>query len=106
LAVDGDWRTVRATVRQDGQTVHAELAGSGAAPVARLAARDLERMLCGRTSAEGSLTPNPSAWRYRRSGPAVALLGAETLAGELPSGVCRPANLEDACVALTGEQIE
>ncbi len=45
-------------------------------------------------------------WRYRRSGPAVALLGAEELNGEAPEGVRRPANLEDAFVALTGREIE
>jgi lipooligosaccharide transport system ATP-binding protein len=45
-------------------------------------------------------------WRYRRSGPAVALLGAEHLNGETPEGVRRPANLEDAFVALTGLEIE
>ncbi|MGZ4313646.1 MAG: ABC transporter ATP-binding protein, partial [Solirubrobacteraceae bacterium] len=45
-------------------------------------------------------------WRYRRSGPAVALLGAERLNGEAPDGVRRPANLEDAFVALTGQEIE
>ncbi|HWF74551.1 MAG TPA: ABC transporter ATP-binding protein [Solirubrobacteraceae bacterium] len=45
-------------------------------------------------------------WRYRRSGPAVALLGAEELNGEAPEGVRRPANLEDAFVALTGTEIE
>jgi lipooligosaccharide transport system ATP-binding protein len=45
-------------------------------------------------------------WRYRRSGPAVALLGAEDLDGDAPDGVRRPANLEDAFVALTGQEIE
>jgi len=45
-------------------------------------------------------------WSHRRSGPAVALLGAEQLDGEAPDGVRRPANLEDAFVALTGQEIE
>jgi lipooligosaccharide transport system ATP-binding protein len=45
-------------------------------------------------------------WTHRRSGPAVAILRAESLNGELPPGVTRPANLEDAFVALTGELIE
>ncbi len=45
-------------------------------------------------------------WAHRRSGPAVALLGAEDLNGEAPRGVRRPANLEDAFVALTGAEIE
>jgi hypothetical protein len=31
---------------------------------------------------------------------------AETLDGDAPDGVMRPANLEDAFVALTGEDIE
>jgi lipooligosaccharide transport system ATP-binding protein len=45
-------------------------------------------------------------WQHRRSGPAVALLRAEALDGDAPDGVRRPANLEDAFVALTGEEIE
>ncbi len=45
-------------------------------------------------------------WQHRRSGPAVALLRAEQLNGEAPDGVRRPANLEDAFVALTGGEIE
>ncbi len=45
-------------------------------------------------------------WRHRRSGPAVALLEAERLNGDAPEGVRRPANLEDAFVALTGRDIE
>jgi lipooligosaccharide transport system ATP-binding protein len=47
-----------------------------------------------------------NGWAHRRSGPAVALLGAEALDGQAPEGVRRPANLEDAFVALTGEMIE
>jgi lipooligosaccharide transport system ATP-binding protein len=47
-----------------------------------------------------------SGWSSRRSGPAVAILRAETLDGRAPEGVSRPANLEDAFVALTGEEIE
>jgi len=45
-AVDGHWRTVQATLRQDDGAVHADLAGRPAAQLARLAARDLEQMLC------------------------------------------------------------
>ncbi len=45
-------------------------------------------------------------WRQRRSGPAIALLGAESLDDAAPQGVRRPANLEDAFVALTGQEIE
>jgi lipooligosaccharide transport system ATP-binding protein len=45
-------------------------------------------------------------WASRHSGPAIAILRAETLTGETPEGVLRPANLEDAFVALTGEEIE
>jgi lipooligosaccharide transport system ATP-binding protein len=45
-------------------------------------------------------------WESRRSGPAVAILRAESLDGDAPDGVVRPANLEDAFVALTGEEIE
>jgi lipooligosaccharide transport system ATP-binding protein len=47
-----------------------------------------------------------NGWSSRRSGPAVAILRAEDLNGEAPEGVRRPANLEDAFVALTGEEIE
>src|SRR5438128_10028157 len=43
-----------------------------------------------------------NGWSSRRSGPAVAILRAESLDGEGPDGVRRPANLEDAFVALTG----
>jgi lipooligosaccharide transport system ATP-binding protein len=45
-------------------------------------------------------------WASRHSGPSVAIMRAETLDGELPEGVLRPANLEDAFVTLTGQQIE
>jgi len=47
-----------------------------------------------------------AGWASRRSGPAIAILRAETLDGLAPEGVRRPANLEDAFVALTGEDIE
>ena len=46
-------------------------------------------------------------WPTRRSGPALAIMRAEQIAdGEAPEGAPRPANLEDAFVALTGEEIE
>jgi hypothetical protein len=45
-AVDGDRRTVQATLRQDDDAVHAELNGRPAALLAQRAARDLEQMLC------------------------------------------------------------
>jgi lipooligosaccharide transport system ATP-binding protein len=47
-----------------------------------------------------------NGWPSRRSGPALAILRAESLDGDAPEGVRRPANLEDAFVALTGEEIE
>jgi lipooligosaccharide transport system ATP-binding protein len=47
-----------------------------------------------------------NGWTSRRSGPAVAIMRAESLDGLAPEGVRRPANLEDAFVALTGEEIE
>jgi lipooligosaccharide transport system ATP-binding protein len=47
-----------------------------------------------------------NGWSSRRSGPAVAIMRAEELDGLAPEGVRRPANLEDAFVALTGEEIE
>jgi len=40
------------------------------------------------------------------TGPAVVIMRAEQLDGDAPDGVRRPANLEDAFVMLTGEQIE
>jgi lipooligosaccharide transport system ATP-binding protein len=45
-------------------------------------------------------------WASRRSGPAIAIMRAESLDGIAPEGVRRPANLEDAFVALTGQEIE
>ncbi len=56
--------------------------------------------------AEVSSLAAARGWESRRSGPAVAILRAELLDGEAPEGVVRPANLEDAFVALTGEEIE
>jgi lipooligosaccharide transport system ATP-binding protein len=47
-----------------------------------------------------------NGWSSRRSGPAVAIMRAESLNGMAPEGVRRPANLEDAFVALTGQEIE
>ena len=44
--MDGDWRTVQATLRQDTNAVHAELTGQPPAQLTRWAARDLEQMLC------------------------------------------------------------
>jgi lipooligosaccharide transport system ATP-binding protein len=55
---------------------------------------------------EVSSLASANGWPSRRSGPAVAILRAETLDGSAPEGVRRPANLEDAFVALTGEEIE
>src|SRR5450631_4375456 len=45
-------------------------------------------------------------WQSRRSGPALAIMRAESLDVKAPEGVRRPANLEDAFVVLTGEEIE
>jgi lipooligosaccharide transport system ATP-binding protein len=56
--------------------------------------------------AEVSQLATSNGWASRRSGPAVAIMRAETLDGMAPEGVRRPANLEDAFVALTGEEIE
>jgi lipooligosaccharide transport system ATP-binding protein len=56
--------------------------------------------------AEVSSLAASSGWTSRRSGPAVAIMRAESLDGMAPEGVRRPANLEDAFVALTGEEIE
>jgi lipooligosaccharide transport system ATP-binding protein len=56
--------------------------------------------------AEVSDLATANGWSSRRSGPAVAIMHAETLDGMTPEGMRRPANLEDAFVALTGEDIE
>jgi lipooligosaccharide transport system ATP-binding protein len=45
-------------------------------------------------------------WVTRHRGTAVAILFAERLDGAAPEGELRPASLEDAFVALTGEEIE
>jgi lipooligosaccharide transport system ATP-binding protein len=66
------------------------------------------------TLAEASAAVARNGWQSRRSGPALAIMRAESLNGEardgslgpVPQGVRRPANLEDAFVALTGEEIE
>jgi len=47
-----------------------------------------------------------AGWAMRRSGPALAIMHAERHDGLLPEGVRRAATLEDAFVALTGEEIE
>ena len=56
--------------------------------------------------AEASEIVARNGWQSRRSGPALAIMRAESLNGEAPDGVRRPASLEDAFVALTGEEIE
>jgi lipooligosaccharide transport system ATP-binding protein len=56
--------------------------------------------------AQVSEVASSNGWSSRRSGPAVAIMRAETLDGMAPDGMRRPANLEDAFVALTGEEIE
>jgi lipooligosaccharide transport system ATP-binding protein len=47
-----------------------------------------------------------AGYRVRRTGTAVAILGAEAANGELPEGVRRAASLEDVFVLLTGEEVE
>jgi lipooligosaccharide transport system ATP-binding protein len=56
--------------------------------------------------AQASEIVQRNGWQSRRSGPALAIMRAETLNGEAPEGVLRAANLEDAFVALTGQEIE
>ncbi len=56
--------------------------------------------------AEVGTLASEQGWSSRRSGPAVAILRAEDLDGLAPEGVRRPANLEDAFVELTGQEIE
>jgi lipooligosaccharide transport system ATP-binding protein len=56
--------------------------------------------------AEVSELATSQGWASRRSGPAVAIMRVESLDGMAPEGVRRPANLEDAFVALTGQEIE
>jgi 3-methyladenine DNA glycosylase/8-oxoguanine DNA glycosylase len=45
-AVDEDWRTVQATLRQDGETVRVELTGRPPAALVERAVDDLKQMLC------------------------------------------------------------
>lgn len=45
-------------------------------------------------------------FRVRRTGTAVAILGAEAANGRLPEGVPRAASLEDVFVLLTGEEVQ
>jgi lipooligosaccharide transport system ATP-binding protein len=47
-----------------------------------------------------------AGFRVRRTGTAVAILGADAGNGVLPEGVTRAASLEDVFVLLTGEEIE
>src|SRR3712207_23086 len=47
-----------------------------------------------------------AGYRVRRTGTAVAILGAEAGNGKLPEGVRRAASLEDVFVLLTGEEVE
>ena len=106
--IHGDWPIVR-TVDQDTQLADSlpdpvrdgfDLVGAHAGrevievygPPAELAALEADAQRRG--------------WQHRRNGPAVALLRAEQLDGDAPQGVRRPANLEDAFVALTGQEIE
>jgi lipooligosaccharide transport system ATP-binding protein len=42
----------------------------------------------------------------RRSGPALAILGAERANGAVPDGYRRPASLEDVFVVLTGAEVD
>jgi len=56
--------------------------------------------------AELSELASSRGWLSRRSGPAIAIMRAEELGSERPEGISRPASLEDAFVALTGEEIE
>lgn len=45
-AVDGDWRTVGVALRQDGEQIHGEFAGSPPSDLEAAARRDIERILC------------------------------------------------------------
>jgi lipooligosaccharide transport system ATP-binding protein len=47
-----------------------------------------------------------AGFRVRRTGTAVAILGAETANGDLPEGITRAASLEDVFVLLTGEEVQ
>ncbi len=56
--------------------------------------------------AEVTALAGARGWSSRRSGPAVAIMHADDLGDAAPEGTSRPANLEDAFVALTGQEIE
>jgi lipooligosaccharide transport system ATP-binding protein len=47
-----------------------------------------------------------AGYRVRRTGTAVAILGADRGNGALPEGITRAASLEDVFVLLTGEEVE
>ena len=88
---------------------HGKIVAQGAPPelVARYAGeRVIEVYGAPAELAEASELAALNGWQSRRSGPALAIMRAEELDGEAPEGVQRPANLEDAFVALTGEAIE
>jgi lipooligosaccharide transport system ATP-binding protein len=56
--------------------------------------------------AEVRAAAEAEGFRVRRTGTAVAILGAETSNGRLPEGVRRAASLEDVFVLLTGEEVQ
>ena len=56
--------------------------------------------------AEVQAEAEAGGFRTRRTGTAVAILGAEAANGRLPEGVRRAANLEDVFVLLTGEVVQ
>ena len=56
--------------------------------------------------AEVRASAEAAGFRVRRTGTAVAILGAESGNGKLPEGIRRAASLEDVFVLLTGEEVE
>ena len=56
--------------------------------------------------AEVRAAAESEGFRVRRTGTAVAILGAEAANGGLPEGVRRSASLEDVFVLLTGEEVQ
>ncbi len=55
---------------------------------------------------EAELRAAADGFETRRSGPVLAILGAERSNGALPEGYRRPASLEDLFVVLTGQEVE
>jgi lipooligosaccharide transport system ATP-binding protein len=81
-------------------------AGAPAALILEHAGREAVEVFGGPARlAEVEATAAGMGLRTRRTGTSVSILALDGVAGELPAGERRPANLEDVFVLLTGEEI-